>query len=137
MPRVSLSRVYMFSSAHRLHSPHLSSDKNWDIYDKCNNPNGHGHNYTVEVTVSGKPDAQTGMIMPLPRLDACVKNVLKELDFRHLDKEVPYFQETISTAENIIDYLWKRLEGELGERLIHLKLWETNNNFFETGRIDQ
>lgn len=133
--RVSLSRIYRFSAAHRLHAAALSEEENRQVYDKCNNLYGHGHDYRLEVTVSGKPAADTGMIMPLEELDTRVGDVLKELDYRHLDKEVPFFSSHLSTGEVIIRYLWERLAAVLGrERLYHLKLWETNNNYFEISR---
>jgi len=132
MPKVSLSRVYRFSAAHRLHSPHLSEEENRTVYDKCNNYYGHGHDYTLEVTVSAQPDEQTGMIIPLPLLDSRVAEVLNELEHKHLDNEIPFFKEHPSTGEVIIGYLWEAIDRRLPRGLlIHLKLWETNNNYFE------
>jgi 6-pyruvoyltetrahydropterin/6-carboxytetrahydropterin synthase len=133
--QVSLTRKYMFSAAHRLDSPFISTIKNIEIYDKCNNINGHGHDYTMEVTIAGKPDAETGMIFPLPQFDRCVKNVIAKIEHKHLNKEVDYFLERISTAEYIIQYLWDELNSSLPSNLLHhLKLWETNNNYFEFGK---
>jgi len=135
MPNVSFSRVYVFSAAHRLHSDTLTSSENALVYDKCNNLQGHGHDYKLEVTVCGEPDQQTGMIIPMPELDEKVRKVLDQLDYKHLDKETAYFKKIPSTGENIILYLWNELQKEIGEsRLYHLKLWETNNNSFETGK---
>jgi 6-pyruvoyltetrahydropterin/6-carboxytetrahydropterin synthase len=132
--KVSLTRKYEFSSAHRLDSQFLTDSQNIDIYDKCNNLNGHGHDYTLEVTVKGQPDEKTGMIIPLQIMDSIVQSVISVLDYKHLDKEVVYFKEAISTAENIIQYLWQELQKtDLGNKLYHLKLWETNNNYFEFG----
>ncbi|MGD9486617.1 MAG: 6-carboxytetrahydropterin synthase [Calditrichaceae bacterium] len=134
-PEVSLSRSYIFSAAHRLHSSVLSESENIDVYDKCNNFNGHGHDYTLEVTVAGKPNPNTGMIIPLPLLDDSVNSLLKQMDHRHLDMEVGYFNTHISTGEIIIQYLWKELERRIPDgKLYHLKLWETNNNYFEIGK---
>lgn len=135
MIRASLSREYRFSAAHRLNSTALSTDENFDVYDKCNNLNGHGHDYRLIVTVSGAPAEQTGMIIPLDTLDAAVHEVIDTLNYKHLNKEIPFFKDKISTAENIIRYLWERLEYVLPKgRLYHLKLWETNNNYFEYGK---
>lgn len=132
MLKVSFSRIYRFSAAHRLHSRTLNEKKNLDVFDKCNNINGHGHDYSLEVTLQAQPDMQTGMIYPMDRFDEIVASVLKELDHRHLDKEVPFFREHISTGEVIIGYLWKEIDSRLpGGMLFHLKLWETNNNYFE------
>jgi 6-pyruvoyltetrahydropterin/6-carboxytetrahydropterin synthase len=125
------SRSYVFSAAHRLHAPELSEDQNRAIFGKCNNPNGHGHNYTLEVTVGGAVDDSTGMVIDLVELDRKVRGVLDALDHRHLDREVAGFKRQTSTAENIVVYLWDELAPRLEGGLTHLKLWETKNNVFE------
>lgn len=127
----TFSRSYVFSAAHRLHAPSLSDAENLAIYGKCNNPNGHGHNYTVEVTVRGPVDAATGMVMDLTEMDAKVRNLLDTLDHRHLDREIAAFADRPSTAENIVVYLWEELAPRFEGQLAHLKLWETRNNVFE------
>jgi len=125
----------MFSAAHRLDSPFLNEPDNIEIYEKCNNINGHGHDYTLEVSISGIPDKLTGMILPLPEFDQRVKNVISKIDHKHINKEVEYFLNKISTAEYIIQYLWDELNKSLPEDLLyHIKLWETNNNYFEFGK---
>ena len=129
---ITLSRVYQFSAAHRLHSTALSAEKNQIIFDKCNNPNGHGHDYIVEVSVAGEPEEQTGMIIDLQKLDRAVQSVLSELDYKHLDKEVPFFKRHLSTGENIVQYLFRKISERLPEvEVYYLKLQETNNNYFE------
>jgi 6-pyruvoyltetrahydropterin/6-carboxytetrahydropterin synthase len=125
------SRAYVFSAAHRLHAPALSDDENRALFGKCNNPNGHGHNYTLEVTVGGAIDAGTGMVIDLVALDRTVRGVLDTLDHTHIDRQIAAFASQTSTAENIITYLWKELFPRLEGRLRHLKLWETNKNVFE------
>ena len=133
--KMSLTRIYVFSAAHRLNSGNLDTQKNMEVYDKCNNPLGHGHNYKLELTVSGKPDPNTGMIITRSELDQKVKRVLDELRHKHLNNEVPYFKDKISSGENIVQYLWNQLDENIGlARLYHLKLWETNNNSFELGK---
>lgn len=127
----SFSRAYVFSAAHRLHAAQLSEAENQVLYGKCNNPNGHGHNYTLEVTVGGPTDTQTGMVIDMPDLDRRVQAVLTALDHKHLDREVPGFAEHTSTGENIVVYLWNQLAPRLEGQLRHLKLWETRNNVFE------
>ncbi len=132
MRKVSLSRIYQFSAAHRLHSPLLSEEENRAVYEKCNNYYGHGHDYTVEVTVTGRPDETTGMIIPLPKLDGAVAEILNQLEHKHLNNEIPYFREHPTTGEVIIQFLWSEIEDRLPPgKLTHLKLWETNNNYFE------
>ncbi len=133
--RVSLSRIYTFSAAHRLHSSALNDDDNRKIYDKCNNLYGHGHDYTLEVTVSGSPQPQTGFILSLQELDSAVLSLIDQLDYRYLDKEVKYFKTVISTGENIIRFLWNEIEKRLPAGCLYqIKLWETNNNYFEIGK---
>lgn len=125
------SRSYIFSAAHRLHAAQLSEAENQALYGKCNNPNGHGHNYTLEVSVGGPVDADTGMVIDMVELDRTVRAVLDPLDHKHLDREVAGFAEQTSTAEHIVVYLWDELFARLEGRLRHIKLWETNNNVFE------
>jgi 6-pyruvoyltetrahydropterin/6-carboxytetrahydropterin synthase len=130
----SFCRVYMFTSAHRLHSATISDERNVEVYDKCNNYNGHGHDYKLEVALAGSPHPVTGMIFPLPDFDRIVHSVIDQLDYHHLNLEVPYFADQLSTGEIIIQYLWQQLVGLFPDGMLyHLKLWETNNNYFELG----
>jgi len=132
---ITLTQRYQFSAAHRLHSDFLDARANVELYEKCNNLNGHGHDYTLYVSVMGEPDPLTGMILPLEEFDAIVKKTLDKLDYKHLDKEVDVFRNAISTSENIIQFLWESISKDLkGAELFHIKLWETNNNYFEFGR---
>ena len=131
---ITLTQKYQFSSAHRLHSDYLDSEQNIELYEKCNNLNGHGHDYTLYVSVKGEPDPKTGMIIPLEKFGTIVKKTLDKLDYKHLDKEVDLFKNEISTSENIIQFLWDSIRKDLTDaELFHLKLWETNNNYFELG----
>ena len=133
--KISLTRKYQFSSAHRLNSGLLNTAENIALYDKCNNYNGHGHDYTLYVSVTAEPSSMTGMIIPIPVFDEIIEDILNLVDYKHLDNEVDFFKQEISTAENIIKFLWDKIEAKLeGGELIHLKLWETNNNYFELGR---
>jgi 6-pyruvoyltetrahydropterin/6-carboxytetrahydropterin synthase len=128
----TLTRVYRFSAAHRLHSPRYSDEENRRIFGKCNNPKGHGHDYYIEVTVTGNIDSETGMIVSVDYLDRVVKEIIDELDHKRLDIEVPYFIEFQPSGENIVKYLWLQLEQRIkGVKLFHLKLWETRDNYFE------
>lgn len=134
---VSFSRIYEFSAAHRLHSPTLNEAENRRVYDKCNNPRGHGHDYIAEISVKGNPDPLTGMIIPLPKLDRIVLELLEKLDHKHLDNEVGYFASNHTTGEIIIQYLWRELSGRIPDNMLHhIRLWETNNNYFEIGEED-
>jgi len=128
---VYLSRRATFSSSHRLHSYDLSDSENKEIYGKCNNPNGHGHNYTLEVVVAGKPDIKTGMVMNLTDLKEVIKRkVLDIVDHRNLDLDVKYFLEgrIPSTTENLAIFIWKELQIDLGNLLFEVRIHETENN---------
>lgn len=124
------ARSYSFSAAHRLHAPSLSDEENQALYGKCNNPNGHGHNYTVEVSVAGPIDPELGMVIDLGAMDAIVRSVLDPMHLRHLDRELPAFATRPSTGENIVILLWDALAPRFAGRLRHLRLWETRKNSF-------
>jgi 6-pyruvoyltetrahydropterin/6-carboxytetrahydropterin synthase len=129
--QADFTRSYTFSAAHRLHTPQLSGEQNLAIYGKCNNPNGHGHNYSLEVTARGSIDGATGMAMDMVAMDRIVQSVLDNLDHKHLDREVEGFATRTSTGENIVSYLWEELAPRFEGHLARLKLWETNKNIFE------
>lgn len=132
MPGITLTRKYSFSAAHRLHAQALTERENKQVFDKCNNYYGHGHDYQVEVSVQGKPDRETGMIISLPELDSAVTEFLSTLEHKHLDHEVAYFKTKTSTGENIIQYIWNELGKRIPDsKLFHIRLWETNNNYFD------
>ncbi len=130
MPIVSLTRRLQFSASHRLHSSHLSDEENRKIFDKCNNPNGHGHNYILEVTVKGEVDPQTGMVMNLTDLKTILEEtVMQVLDHKHLNLDVPAFQKINPTSENIAVEIWKWLQVKIPKNILsEIKLFETENN---------
>lgn len=130
---VFLTRVYHFCAAHRLHEPALSEEENRRIFGRCNNPNGHGHNYDLEVTVRGVVDPATGTIVNVPEMDALVRErVVDYLDHTHLNLDVPEFRELNPTAENIARAAWERLGGELGGARLHrIRLFESARNIVE------
>jgi len=127
-----LNRRYLFSASHRLHSERFSDGENRDLYGKCNNPYGHGHNYTLEVCVSGQVDPQTGMVCNLVDLDGCVqRTVLERYDHQNLNC-MPEFRDKVPTTENLCVHVFEILEREF--RHAHLegvKLDETMMNSFE------
>jgi 6-pyruvoyltetrahydropterin/6-carboxytetrahydropterin synthase len=130
MPEVFLTRRYTFSSAHRLHSDSLTPAENARLYGKCNNPHGHGHNYAVEVTVTGPVDTRTGFCCDLPSLDAAVKrSVLDRFDHNDLNA-LPEFARLVPTGETIARLIWDKLAAE-GIALDSVRLQETRDNFFE------
>ncbi|AFZ12663.1 6-pyruvoyl tetrahydropterin synthase and hypothetical protein [Crinalium epipsammum PCC 9333] len=124
-----------FSAAHRLALPTLSYEENCQIYGKCARPNGHGHNYHLEVTVKGEVDSRTGMIVDLVALQKVVEDhVVEPFDHTFLNKDIPYFAEVVPTAENIAIHIGQLLEQpvrELGAELYKVKLIESPNNSCE------
>lgn len=128
----TLTKTYNFSAAHRLHSEKYSEEENQRIFGKCNNSKGHGHDYYFEVTVGGDIDPETGMVLNLTELDEIAKDIVEELDHTRLDLEIPFFREFQPSGENIVKYIWLRLQPKFkGARLYHLRLWETPDNYFE------
>ncbi|XP_014666320.1 PREDICTED: 6-pyruvoyl tetrahydrobiopterin synthase-like isoform X2 [Priapulus caudatus] len=110
-PVLYVTRIESFSACHRLNSSQLGEKDNQDIFGKCNNPNGHGHNYKVEVTVKGK------------------EAVMATLDHKNIDKDVPYFKDIVSTTENVAVYIWKGLEKLLPPNTLYkIKIHETDKN---------
>jgi 6-pyruvoyltetrahydropterin/6-carboxytetrahydropterin synthase len=137
--RLELTRRYSFAASHRLHSPQLTEQENQCIYGKCNNPYGHGHNYVVEVTVTGATDPATGMIAHLGELDRFVtREVLEPFDHTYLNKDVPAFRERVPTAENLCIEIFDRLKAFSGARLVRIRLEETGRNSFEyAGELEE
>jgi 6-pyruvoyltetrahydropterin/6-carboxytetrahydropterin synthase len=131
---VSLTRGYVFSAAHRLHSNAMSEEENQSVFGKCNNPYGHGHNYELEVTVGGTPDSRTGMIIDLAQLDKIVnEEVVEKFDHKHLNEEVEPFAELNPTSENVAKVIYEKLAPRLNDLVKFEKvlLRETPRSFFE------
>lgn len=130
--KLHLSRRYRFSASHRLHSERLSEDQNRRMYGKCNNPYGHGHNYVVEVAVSGPVNPMTGMIANLTDLDAFVeREVIEPFDHKYLNEEIAEFQSSVPTTENLCIEIFKRLRPFPHARLERVRVEETGLNSFE------
>jgi 6-pyruvoyltetrahydropterin/6-carboxytetrahydropterin synthase len=127
---VYLTRRTTFSASHRLWSDALSDEKNYAIYDKCANPNGHGHNYTLEVTVKGMPDPLTGMVMNLTDIKRITnEQVIDWVDHKHLNYDVPWLEGNIPTTEVLVLKFWERLERGFPKGFLYeVKLHETENN---------
>jgi 6-pyruvoyltetrahydropterin/6-carboxytetrahydropterin synthase len=133
-PVVTMTRLYIFSAAHRLYNPQLSDEENRAIYGKCANPYGHGHDYRLEITVKGVPDPITGMVMNLTELDTLVQaEVLRHLDHKHLNEETPPFDHIPPTSENLVAFIVEQLTPHLqgNARLYRVRLWETPRSYFE------
>jgi 6-pyruvoyltetrahydropterin/6-carboxytetrahydropterin synthase len=130
---VFVTRKAHFSAAHRLYNPKFTDEQNEAIFDKCNNPRGHGHNYTIEVTVGGEPDPDTGYVIDLKKLaDLIDEQILAKFDHKHLNYDVPELQGIIPTAENIALLSWKLLEPHIDHgTLWKVRIAESDNNFAE------
>jgi 6-pyruvoyltetrahydropterin/6-carboxytetrahydropterin synthase len=130
--KAHLTRRYRFSASHRLHSPEMSATENLATYGKCNNPHGHGHNYTLEVTVSGPVDQCTGMVCNLVDLDGCVeKEVLSRYDLSNLNT-LKEFAQNVPTTENLSIEIFEKLQRTFPyAHLERVRLEETMMNSFE------
>jgi len=133
MPEVTVTRRLMFNAAHRVHNPALSDAENHRLFGKCNNPNWHGHNYTLDVSVRGPIDERTGYVVDLGALKGLVtERVVDQMDHRNLNLDVPFLHGIIPTSENIIVAIWRELQPAIRPgRLVRLVLWETTNNYVE------
>jgi 6-pyruvoyltetrahydropterin/6-carboxytetrahydropterin synthase len=133
-----LTRVVRFSAAHRYYRPDWSDARNREVFGACANPHGHGHNYRLEVTVAGDPDPETGFCVDLAALDRLLdEKVRKPLDHQHLNHAVPEFAEghLIPTTENLVRWIWERLEGEVpGATVVQLRLFEDADLFVDYRR---
>ncbi|MEX2178196.1 MAG: 6-carboxytetrahydropterin synthase [Gemmatimonadaceae bacterium] len=132
-PQVIVTRRLHFSAAHRVHNPALPDEDNRRLYGKCNNPNWHGHNYILDVSVRGALDERTGYVMDLSLVkDIVQQRVIEKVDHRNLNLEVDFLRDTIPTTENVVVAFWRVLEPALlPARLTRLVLWETVNNYVE------
>jgi 6-pyruvoyltetrahydropterin/6-carboxytetrahydropterin synthase len=132
---VYLTRKFHFSASHRIYDPDLSDEENIRIYGKCSNPNGHGHNYVLEVTVAGEINKQTGYVMDIKDLKTIVnKELIEKVDHKNLNLDVDFMATIIPTAENIISQFWNVIAGKINSsnrKLYSLRLFETENNSVE------
>lgn len=131
--KVKVSRKEHFNAAHRLNNPDWSEDKNAKIFGKCNNPNYHGHNYELIVSVIGEPDSATGYVYDMKVLSDLIKeNVLDKFDHKNLNLDSEYFKNLNPTAENIAVIVWRILRQKIDEKFeLKITLYETERNFVE------
>jgi 6-pyruvoyltetrahydropterin/6-carboxytetrahydropterin synthase len=134
LPMVRLSQKFEFSATHRLHNPALSDDENCRTYGKCNNPHGHGHNYELQVTLSGTP-GQTGLLIDIPTFERIVATaVIDKFDHKNLNVELPEFRDVIPSVENIASTIYHLLKPRLteaGAKLASVTVWETPKTWCE------
>jgi len=131
--KVYLTRRETFAAAHRLFKSELSDEANFKLFGKCSNPNWHGHNYTLEVTVFGSIDSNTGFVLDIKKLkEIIIENVISKVDHKNLNIDTEFMKGIIPTSENITIAIWNRLENKIpGGELYSVKLYETENNYFE------
>ena len=127
---IKVCRRSTFNSAHRLFRPDWSDEKNKAVFDKCNNPNYHGHNYTLEVWVSGEVDPETGYLIDLKILKTIIqKEIIDRFDHRNLNLDCPEFEQLNPTAENIAAVIYKLMREAMDKKYeLSITLWETENN---------
>jgi len=139
MANVTISRRFDFSSSHRYYRADWTEAENARVFGLCALPNGHGHNYTLEVAVAGDPDPDTGLVINLVDLKSAVGGVLVRFDHKHLNLDTPYFTDRIPTTENLATVLWELIVESLaslpaflaGWRLTRIRLYETEDLFVE------
>lgn len=129
---VKVGRRITFNAAHRLNNPNWSDEKNTSVFGKCNSPNYHGHNYTLETWVEGPIDPETGYVIDLSDLKAIIKEEVEEpFDHRNFNLDVPEFANLNPTAENIAKVIYEKLKPRLSQFKLTVRLYETENNFVE------
>jgi 6-pyruvoyltetrahydropterin/6-carboxytetrahydropterin synthase len=130
---IYLTRKEHFCASHVLSNPKFSEKENFEIYGKCANPNGHGHNYEIEVTVVGEPNKNTGMILDLKKLSEIIeKEIIEKVDHKHLNIDVDFLKGILPTAENLAMVFWKILKPKIKSgKLYSIKVYETPNNYAE------
>lgn len=130
---LQVTRREVFSASHRLYNKNLSEEENREIFGECNNLNGHGHNYVLEVVVSGDIDSKTGYVIDLKLLKKIVReNVIKKVDHKNLNLDVDFLKDKIPTSENIAVGIWDQLVDKIPSgKLYSVKLYETENNYVE------
>jgi 6-pyruvoyltetrahydropterin/6-carboxytetrahydropterin synthase len=128
---IYITRKLEFCASHRLYNPEFSDEKNAEVFGLCSNPNGHGHNYVMEVTVRGEVHPETGMVLDLKALKKLVhEEIIFKVDHKNLNVDVPFLKDIIPTAENLAIQFWKVLESRLESGQLHeIKLYESERNF--------
>ena len=133
MPTVYVTRKVHFNAAHRLHNPARSEEWNRKVFGKCNNPNWHGHNYVLEVTVAGEPDPETGYVVDLGVLRRIIEErIVSKCDHANLNLDVDFLQGILPSTENFVVAIWNELAPILPSGRLHVvRLYETERNMAE------
>ncbi len=130
---IYLTRRETFAAAHRLFKSGLTDEQNFELFGKCSSPNWHGHNYTLEVVVAGKVDSNTGFVIDLKKLKEIIReHVISKVDHKNLNLDTDFMKGLIPTSENIVIAIWNQLKDKIPSgKLYSVKLYETENNYFE------
>ncbi len=132
---IYITRKFHFSAAHRVYNPALSDEENYKIYGKCSNPNGHGHNYVMKITVAGSIDESLGYVMDLTELKRLVeKDIIDKVDHRNLNVDVDFMKGILPTTENLAMKFWEQIEAKINNenrKLYSVQIHETDNNSVE------
>ena len=130
---IQVSRKYKLASSHRLYNPEWDEIRNIEVYGKCSNLQGHGHNYLLEVTLRGKPDRKTGELTNLDQVDKVVREqIIDRFDHKNLNEDTSEFKELIPTVENMVKVFWELMTGRFGKaELVRVALWETEKTYAE------
>jgi len=128
---IYITRRLEFCASHRLYNPRFSDQENAEIFGLCNNPNGHGHNYVLEVTVKGDVAPDTGMVLDLKALKKLInREIIDKVDHKNLNVDVAFLKDVIPTAENIAIKFWELIEPKIENGVLHeLKLYESERNY--------
>lgn len=132
---IYLTRRERFNAAHRLYKKEWSDEKNFQIFGKCSNPNWHGHNYELFVTIKGEVDEETGFVINLKQLSNIVKEkIIEKIDHKNLNIDVDFMKDKITSAENIAIAIWNEIETDVNQlncQMHCIKVVETENNYIE------
>jgi 6-pyruvoyltetrahydropterin/6-carboxytetrahydropterin synthase len=132
---IYITRRERFNAAHRLFKPEYSDEKNLEVFGKCSNPNWHGHNYELFVTVSGEIDPETGFLVNLKGLSKIIRQrIVEKIDHKNINLEVEFMQGRMASTENLAVAIWEQLEDPiqaLGSTLHCIKVYESENNYVE------
>ena len=132
---IYITRRERFNAAHRLFKPRYSDEKNLEVFGKCSNPNWHGHNYELFVTVSGEIDSETGFLINLKELSKLIREkIIEKIDHKNINLEVAFMKGRMASTENLAVAIWEELEKpiqELGSKLHCIKVYESENNYVE------
>lgn len=131
--KVAVYREEHFNAAHRLHNPNWSAEKNLEVFDKCNSPNYHGHNYELHVRLVGEVDPETGYVYDIKKLSDLIKTeIINRFDHKNLNLDVKEFENTNPTAENIVIVIYNLLRAKIHDKYdLKIQLYETKRNYVE------